>query len=473
MQVPEGYILISKVAYEQFLKRLTMMEAHIKKQEVRIKELEGMVNKNSCNSHKPPGSDGYKKKIKNNREPSGRKAGGQPGHEGKTLQMTENPDYVIAHTVECCKHCGVDLKNVKAKKYYRKQVHDLPPIKIEVTEHREEVKQCHVCGKETIADSGIPASVQYGERIKSMGVYLNQYQMLPFERTRETMEDLFECCLSAEVVQQSNKLCYENLEEKVEEEIKGSIIAGAVMHNDETGIRCEGKTQWIHVSSTQQNTYYAIDEKRGKEAMDRINILPLFWGTSVHDRWASYEKYDQCDHAYCNAHSLRDIKFVAEELQKPWAAQMQTTLLKAYGLSKQQKINQAEITAIEKKYAAIVKKGIKQEPLPAAAVHKRGRKAKGKSLTLLECFRDKKKEYLRFLYEKTIPFDNNLAERDLRMVKLKQKISGCFRTRKGAEMFCRIRSYISTIKKQGGNIWEALQLSIKSSTLHPIMVRGG
>jgi transposase len=245
------------------------------------------------------------------------------------------------------------------------------------------------------------------------------------------------------------------------------------MHNDETGIRWEGKTQWIHVSSTQQNTHYAIDEKRGKEAMDRINILPRFWGTSVHDRWASYEKYSHCDHAYCMAHSLRVLNFAAEELGKPWAAQMQTTLLNAYGLSKQKQIKQSEITAIEKKYDEIVNEGIKQEPLPLAAIHKRGRKAKGKSLKLLECFRDKKKEYMGFLYDKNIPFDNNLAERDLRMVKLKQKISGCFRTRKGAEMFCRIRSYISTIKKQGGNIWDALQLSIKSSTLHPIMVRGG
>lgn len=473
MQVPEGYILISKVEYEQLLNRLTMMEAHIKKQEDRIKELEAMLNKDSHNSHKPPGSDGYKKKIKNNRESSGKKAGGQLGHEGKTLQMVENPDKVIEHKVECCGHCGTDLKNIKAKKYYRKQVHDLPPIKIEVTEHREEVKQCHVCGKETIAESGIPASVQYGERIKSMGVYLNQYQMLPFERTREAMEDLFECSISAEVLQQSNELCYDNLEEKVEKEIKESIIQSAVMHNDETGIRCEGKTQWVHVNSTRQHTYYAIDEKRGKEAMDRINILPRFTGNTVHDRWASYEKYSQCGHNYCNAHTLRDLKFVGEELQKPWAVQMQTILLNAYDLSTQEQTNQDEITAIEKKYDEIVNEGIKQEPLPLAAIHKRGRKAKGKSLKLLECFRDKKKEYMGFLYDKNIPFDNNLAERDLRMVKLKQKISGCFRTRKGAEIFCRIRSYISTLKKQGEDIWDALQLSIKPTSLQHIMVRGG
>lgn len=473
MQVPEGYILISKSDYEQLLNRLAMLEALVKKQGARIKELEAMLNKDSHNSHKPPGSDGYKKKIKNNREPSGKKVGGQLGHEGKTLQMVETPDKVVEHKVACCEHCGINLSNVQAKKQYRKQVHDLPPIKIEVTEHREEVKQCHVCGKETIADSGIAASVQYGERVKSMGVYLNQYQMLPVERTRETMEDLFECSISAEVLQQSNELCYDNLEQKVEREIKAAIAESAVMHNDETGIRCEGKTQWVHVSSTKQHTYYAIDEKRGKEAMERINILPRFPGTSVHDRWASYEHYENCDHAYCNAHLLRDLKFAEEELQKPWAAQMKTVLLDAYKLSQQKQIHPTETAAIDKKYDLIVQQGIKQEPLPTALPHTRGRKAKSKSLNLLECFRDKKKEVMKFLHDKNIPFDNNLAERDLRMIKLKQKISGCFRTRKGAEMFCRIRSYISTVKKQGVHVWESLQLGIKTAPLQPVMIRGG
>lgn len=212
-----------------------------------------------------------------------------------------------------------------------------------------------------------------------MGVYLNQYQLLPIDRTRELMEDLFGCSMSAEVLQQSSELCYENLHQKVEKEIKDAITESPVMHNDETGIRCEGKTQWIHVSSTGQ----------------------------------------------------------------------------------------------KREYTQLVKEGIQQEPLPPAAIHKRGRKAKSKSLKLLECFRDKKKEYLGFLYTQNIPFDNNLAERDLRMVKLKQKISGCFKTRKGAEIFCRIRSYISTLKKQEENIWEALQLSMKTSSLHPVMIRGG
>lgn len=465
MQVPEGYILISKVEYGELLNRLSMMEA-------RIKELEGMLNKDSSNSHKPPSSDGYKKKIQNNREKSDRNVGGQLGHEGKTLLMVEHPDKVIEHKVEYCKHCGMNLQHIPAKKYHRRQVYDLPRVKIEVTEHRVEVKQCGACHKETVADCDVPSSVQYGERIKSMGIYLNQYQMLPVERTRELMEDLFECSISAEVLQQSNELCYDNLEEKVEKEIKESITQSAVMHNDETGIRCEGTTRWIHSYSTQSHTYYAIDDKRGKEAMDRINILPQFTGNTVHDRWASYEKYDHCQHSYCNAHILRDLK-AEEENNKSWATRMKTVLLDAYALSKKEHTSLDSIKDTEKRYDRIVKEAIKQEPIPARTLHKRGRKAKSKSLNLLECFRDKKKEVLRFLHDKTIPFDNNLAERDLRMVKLKQKISGCFRTRNGADVFCRIRSYISTVKKQGGQVWNALQLIMKTSPLQPILIRGG
>lgn len=465
MQVPDGYILILKTDYEQLLNRLSMMEA-------RIKELEGLLNKDSKNSHKPPSSDGYKKQVQNNRIKSERKVGGQLGHEGKTLQMVENPDKIIEHKVNECLHCGMNLEKIGAAKLYRRQVHDLPPVKIEVTEHLIEVKQCGVCGKETIADCDVPASIQYGERIKSMGVYFNQYQMLPVERTRETMEDLFECSISAEVLQQSTELCYDHLEQKVEKEIKECIIESAVMHNDETGIRCEGKTKWIHGYSTANHTYYAIDDRRGQPAMDRINILPLFKGNSVHDRWASYEKYDRCQHSYCNAHLLRDLKG-EEQNNKSYAVNMKEILLDAYSLSKQDALDTSAIAAIEKRYDYTVQAAIQQEPRPKSFPHKRGRKAKSKFLNLLECFRDNKPQILRFLHDKTIPFDNNLAERDLRMIKLKQKISGCFRTRKGAEIFCRIRSYISTVKKQQLRVWNALQLTMKSTPLQAVLIPTG
>ena len=454
MEVPEGYILISKADYEQLLNRLEMQDA-------RIKELEGMLRKDSHNSHKPPSSDWHSKQIKNNREKSGKKVGGQFGHEGTTLHLVENPDKIIEHTVVECEHCGTDLSHVKAKKRFSRQVHDIPPLKIELTEHKVEVKHCSRCGQDTFAKCEIPAPVQYGERIKSLGVYLNQYQMLPFERTREMMEDLFGCSISAEIIQQSSAHCYNQTETLVEGIIKSAIKQSAVMHNDETGMRCEGKTKWIHTYSTAKHTYYAIDEKRGKEAMKRIDILPQYSGISVHDRWASYDEYD-CVHALCNAHLLRDLKLVEEEYHKPWAAAMRKLLLEAYTLSQSANPCKGAITSVEKRYANIVNKGLNQESNPVNIAIHRGRKAKSKSMNLLVCFRDRKKQILLFLHNKDVPFDNNLAERDLRMVKLKQKISGCFRSQQGAEIFCRIRSYISTVRKQGGQVWDALQNAIRA-----------
>ncbi len=419
MQLPEGFILITKVDYEQLLNRLEMQDA-------RIKELEGMLRKDSHNSHKPPSSDWHSKKIKNNREKSGKKVGGQPGHEGATLHLVENPDKIIEHIVVECEHCGADLGNVKAKKMYRRQVHDIPPLKMEVTEHKVEVKHCSWCGQDTFAKCEIPASVQYGQRIKSLGVYLNQYQMLPFERTQEVLEDLFGCSISAEIIQQSSAYCYNQIEQIVEGIIKSEIKQSEVMHNDETGMRCEGKTKWIHTYSTMNHTYYAIDEKRGKEAMKRIDILPKYNGISVHDRWASYNEYD-CEHALCNAHLLRDLKLIEEEYHKPWAADMRKLLSDANDLSKSAFRGirfLTALTAIEKRYNSIVKKGFRHEPVMQKMATHRGRKAKSKSLNLLTCFKERKKQILLFLHDKDVPFDNNLAERDLRMVKLKQKISG-------------------------------------------------
>lgn len=479
MLVPEGYILITKAEYEQlhrvikdFQRTNEELQRTNEELQSRIKELEARLSMNSSNSSKPPSSDGYKKRVQNNREKSHRKAGGQNGHEGYNLKMVENPDVVILHKAEQCEHCGTKLEQVVTHKHERRQVHDLPPINIIVTEHQIEHKICPCCGKEAIAPCPVSGSVQYGERIKSLGVYLNQYQMLPFERTREVMDDLFGACPSAEVLQQSNELCYDNLEQTVETVIKESLISSAVMNNDETGIRCEKDTKWIHVHSTGEHTYYAMDDKRGEEAMERIGILPRFQGNSVHDRWASYDMYDNCQHSYCNAHLLRELK-AEEENKKPWASDMKTVLLDAHELSKQEHTDTNRVVAIVKRYDNIVKKAIKQEPIPQKTPHKRGRVAKSKSLRLLECFRDKNEKVLRFLYDKNVPFDNNLAERDLRMVKLKQKISGCFRTRKGADVFCRIRSYISTVKKQGGQVWEMLQMAMKTSSFQPIEIRGG
>jgi transposase len=257
----------------------------------------------------------------------------------------------------------------------------------------------------------------------------------------------------------SNQLCYENLEQ-TEMDIKHQIIQSEVMHNDETGIRCEKKTQWIHSSSTELYTHYSIQNKRGREGMDAIGILTNFKGISVHDRWASYDDYD-CDHALCNAHLLRDLKFLAEENDSKWAEKMIPVLVQSNQYKKEGLLDEKNIHTIEKQSRRILKEGLKQEPPPIAITTiKRGRKAKTKSLLLLEVFMHRSQQVWAFIYNKAVPFDNNLAERDLRMVKLKQKISGCFRSLNGAQVFCRIRSYISTARKQGYGILHAIECAL-------------
>ena len=306
-----------------------------------------------------------------------------------------------------------------------------------------------------------------------MAVYLNQYQMLPYERVSETMGDLFGCPVSAQVIQESNVAAYEQLEEVVEKQIKESVTLSPVMHNDETGIRCEGKTKWIHTYSTEESTYYSMHQKRGSKAMDDIGILPSFTGISVHDRFSAYDYYLQCGHGLCNAHLLRDLKSLQEDDNKPWAKQMQELILAAYQLSLQSGITQQAIWDIENRYDQIVAQGLGAEPPP---INTGRRNKKTKSLNLLQCYRDRKKSILLFLHRYDVPFDNNLAERDLRMVKLKQKISGCFRTQQGADIFCRIRSYISTLKKQNQKVWIALKQIIsipKDPQPIPILVSRG
>jgi len=457
MDLPEGYILIKQSEYDSLL-------ATIKELSFRIKELEGIISKNSSNSHKPPSSDGYKKEkqgIKNNREQTDKKQGAQPGNAGKTLKRIANPDKIVEHKIKGKCVCGTELEPLPIKKIHRRQVFDLPEKLLEVTEHQIEIKQC-VCGIRHEALCSIKGITQYGERIKSTAIYLNQYQYLPFERTQEFFEDIVGISISDSVLAESNEQCYEALK-KPEEQIKKALQQSKVIHNDETGIRCKGDTQWIHSCSTEQYTHYSIQEKRGKEGIDAIGILTDYKGISVHDRWASYDKYT-CTHALCNAHLLRELKWVKEEVGRAWAEQMIGLLVRANNLKKENELDQEAILTIEQKYLKIIEHGLKEEPpTPIPKIKKRGRIKKTKSLKLLEAFSNRKEEILRFVHNKDVPFDNNLAERDIRMVKLKQKISGCFRTLYGAQVFCRIRSYISTARKQGYPILDAIKAALVGS----------
>ena len=279
----------------------------------RIRILESQINKDSHNSSKPPSSDGLKKKIYNNRKSSSQKAGGQKGHKGETLKLTEIPDKVEIHKVSNCKGCGTSLKRSKVKRYERHQVFELPELKIEVIEHKGEIKECPLCRMENKADFPEEAKniVQYGNQLKSLATYLKEYQYLSCERLSEFFRDVLSHTISEGTLNNFNEDCYNRLEE-YEKEVKEWLKVSPVVGFDETGFSYNGKRHWLHSASTKELTYYSVEEKRGKEGMDKAGILPEFSGKAIHDYWFPYFKYN-CLHGLCNAHHLRELTYMFEE----------------------------------------------------------------------------------------------------------------------------------------------------------------
>jgi transposase len=449
---------------------IQILQQNLEQVHQRLRAVEEQLKKNSRNSHKPPSSDGLKK-IPKVRKPSGKKPGGQKGHKGTTLQMVENPDIIEVHKVERCGRCGQSLKAEKVLGYDRRQVFDLPPIQVEVTEHQAEIKECGRCGTFTTAEfpEQVTHKVQYGAGLKATAAYIKSYGLLSYERAAELFEDLFGVPLSGGTLVHIDREIGERLEE-VNDRIKEQILYSPIVHFDETGMRIEGKLHWLHVAGTEEATYYVPHGKRGSQAIDAIGILPSFEGIAVHDGWNSYFNYG-CDHALCNAHHLRELTFVYEQEGQPWAKQMIEFLLEVKEKkekSKGQRFSVRRIQEFERRYRDIVAMGMAANPPPAEeGKKKRGRKKKSKAANLLDRLRQHEKAVLAFMYAFSVPFHNNLGERDIRMMKVQQKISGTFRSFEGALSFCRIRSYISTVKKQGLNVMSALQDVFSGKRLLP------
>ena len=435
----------------------------------RVRALEEQLAKDSHNSSKPPSSDGLRKRARSLRRPTGRKPGGQRGHPGSTLQWVETPDRVVEHSPRHCRRCGTLLERVAASHYERRQVWELPPLKLEVVEHRVEVKWCPGCGEEN--QGAFPAEltqpVQYGPGVKAWVVYLREYQLLPLERTRELMEDLLGTGLSEATVYGAVQECHQKLEE-TEEAIKARLQKAPVAHFDETGMSVDGKRVWLHVASSEQLTHYGWHEKRGKAATDEIGILPKFGGTGVHDGLSFYHQYPW-QHGLCNAHHLRELTFIEEEHQQEWAGKMKALLVEMKGEVEGareaglERLEEGKQQELEGRYQKLLEEGLKANPSPDPEAglplerKKRGRKKQSKAKNLLDRLSKYRREVLAFMYDFRVPFDNNLAERDLRMMKVQQKISGCFRTEEGARCFCRIRGYISTMRKQGKKLLTGLE----------------
>ena len=440
-----------------------------------IQKLRDQLAKNSRNSGKPPSSDGLKKpRPRNLRKKTGRRSGGQKGHKGHTLGMVEQPDHVRVHQVSQCPHCATDLQPVEGCEVERRQVFDIPPVRVEVTEHRAEIKVCPRCGNQVKGDfpPGVTQPVQYGPRIKAQVSYLNNYQLIPWARTCELLGDFYGHAPAEALILESNTAVVDGIEPSLDA-TRQQLIASDVVHFDESGLRVESQLNWLHVASTDYLTYYGVHPKRGQDGMNAIGILPAFKGRAVHDCWQSYFVFDDCQHALCNAHHLRDLLFIVERYEQNWAEEMIQLLLDIKAEvdaapADQMSLVSERLTHFERRYDELIAQGLAANPPPAdPPPKKRGRKKQSPPKNLLDRLQKYKPQALAFMYDFRVPFDNNLAERDVRMVKIKQKVSGAFRTRTGAETFCAIRSYISTTRKHGLNVITAIYNALNGNPFIP------
>jgi transposase len=434
----------------------------------RVQELQAQLAKDSHNSSKPPSSDGLRRKPKSLREKSGKQRGAQPGHPGHRVSLVAAPDTVEIHRPHQCTVCHHELPADAPSWVERRQVSELPPVRLQVSEHQILHVRCPACGASTAAEApaGVRAPQQYGPRLRALCAYLTQQQFVPYARVREVVADVFGAALSVGTLVNLVRHGAERLV-GVEHEIKASLRQEPVLHHDETGLRVVGangaRLEWTHVTCTPTLTHYARHPARGATALEAIGILPGYEGTSVHDGWTSYRHFHTARHALCNAHHLRELTFVEEELQQEWAGKlksllrdMRTTVEQARSAGAT-RLEQAVRDDFIARYEALLGDGLAHNPLPPpVGPPRRGRRKQSPARNLLDRLWTYQHEALRFLDDFAVPFDNNQAERDLRMVKVQQKVSGTFCSDAGADAFCRIRSVCSTWRKQGRSVLDAL-----------------
>lgn len=440
------------------------LQAQLAEQQLLMQALRDQLAKDSHNSGKPPSSDGLQKpKTRSLRQKGQRPRGGQPGHKGDTLKMVAEPDHVEGHSVISCPYCQTDLSAIEPVGYEKRQVFDVPPVRLEVTEHQAEVKQCPSCGEPVkgVFPAHVTQPTQYGPRLKAQASYLNTSHFIPLARTAEVLTDFYGQGPSEAVVLEANQHLVEQTQPSLAR-IKQQLIAAEVAHFDESGLRVEGQLHWLHVASTPQLTHYHVHRHRGQAGMAAGGILPAFQGGAVHDHWSPYLKFDTCQHYFCNAHHLRELQFIIEQYHQSWAADLVQLLrdIKAEVEATPppaMSLPPERLAHYEAQYDRLIAKGLAANPPPDdPPPQKRGRPKQSPPKNLLDRLQKHKSGVLAFMSDFHVPFDNNLAERDVRMVKVKQKVSGTFRTQTGADNFCAIRSYISTVRKHGLNVIDAM-----------------
>lgn len=430
----------------------------------KISDLEERLNKNSQNSSKPPSTDGYKKpNPKSLRKPSGKKPGGQDGHKGHNLKVDAEPSEVIQHMPSACAGCPQREEcRGRACVAETRRVADAC-VKIEITEHQ--VLEI-ACPRQNADLRGqfpkeVKAAIQYGENLQALAVAFSTVGAVSVNRIHELFGNVFGIPLSTGTVVNMVCRCAENLVE-TDKQLKHAVSELDVAHFDETGTRVNNKLNWVHVASNRLFTYLYLSEKRGKLGMEEGAVLPAFHGTAIHDCWASYWNYGSA-HAVCCAHLLRELNGIQDNHpEQSWAKSFKKLLLdmkKAKDNAVYESCAALDADAImrfEKRYDRILKRGYQQNPIPPKPPGKPGRQKRGKVRALIDRLKTYKEAVCLFIKDFDVPFDNNQAERDLRMVKVKTKVSGCFRTSDGARSFLRIMSYVGTAKKQGANPFDAI-----------------
>jgi transposase len=473
MQTPSS---LSQLSHAEKDALILMLQEQIAVLQEAVKQMQSRLNMNSRNSSKPPSSDGLNKPAPKSLRVGGKSpSGGQKGHPGSTLSQATEPDKIIVHNVpDQCQACQLELPFAYVVE--ARQVFDLPVLQFEMTEHHAMQAIC-ACGHVHTAEfpADVRATVQYGARAQAAMVHLNQNHAVSVQRTAALMKDFFGLSVSQATILKAAQAGADILQPTVQG-IGQAVARSGVAHADESGLRVAKTLHWLHVLATDTLTWMGCHPKRGSEAFEPLGLLQQFKGVLVHDGWIPYKSLE-CQHALCNQHHLRELTYLLEEQGQVWAGDMIELLTHA---NHQDNLNcadgkapryasqkyQGEVRDLRTLYDAILVQAQAENPI-APPTGKRGRTKQSKATNLIGRLIDYSDDVWRFMTQPDVPFTNNLAEQTVRMPKVKQKVSGCFRTSQGAQNYCAIRSYCATMHKQGANIFESLVAAFKGVPAQP------
>ena len=443
---------------EQLVDIIFALVEQVKKLTARVEELEAKLNTNSGNSSKPPSQDGYGKPApKSLREPSGKKPGGQKGHEGNGLRLEREPDETIEHNAEVCQKCGTSLRDADCVCVATSNVIDFE-IEVKIVSHKQMETVCPNCGSKNKGEMPKEAShsMVYGAGLRAFVVMLTNYVCVGMKKISNILADVFGICISTGTIKNINSSFAQN-SGPILREIKERAVSSPIINADESGMNVNGANWWVHNASTPELTYMTAHQKRGVDGIDDNGVLSDYVGVVVHDFWSPYFKYTDCAHAMCCAHLLRELNWVHENTDYTWAAEMRTLLCKMkivkedYLQAEKLELSRYYVTKFAREYAEIVALGELESP------RIKGQTKQSKSRNLLERFIGYKDEITLFAHDFNVPFDNNQAERDIRNAKVKQKVSGLFRSESGIKNFAGTSSVIGTAKKQGLSVFKTLK----------------